>query len=94
MGTEVKAVTVVDGESKWERVFYHDTHGQIYESAAKRNANEELASSARMDTPWVVYKIPDAVMPVNSSMAVIAIQHKGGYNTTALFFLHSGWESG
>lgn len=47
-------ITVVDGESKWERVFYHDTHGQIYESAARRNANERLTSTERMNSPWVV----------------------------------------
>lgn len=72
-------------------MFYHDTHGQIYESAAKRNSNKFLWKETRERDPWKVYKIYNAIMAVNISTVAILVHLHGKYNTTALFY-HSPQE--
>lgn len=91
VGSTIAAVSVEDVEERqtnaaYERVFHHDTQGQIYESSALRRVSQTPWEGHGKGVLWKVWKVTGAVMAVNSSLAVVAVQQDGRYKTTALFF--------
>lgn len=88
VGSSITAMSFVDEKDyHTERFFFHDTHGQIYESSYNRRYPEGYPDATeRKEDSWQLTMVPGAVMAVNTSLVAVEVQEEGRYKTTAIFF--------